>query len=69
MDSNTTLSGLPAFKFVYTYSIYNVPFKSMIVGAMLDDLYIFRYGTALEKFDTYLPTVMNMIKSFDIGLE
>ena len=69
MDTNTSLSGLPAFKLVFTLNPDRFSFSGMIVGAILDGtLYRFIYVSPSEKFDTYLSKVTHMIESFKIGL-
>ena len=66
--NNTFFSGLPGFMLEFTFSKSNLPFRGIIIGTVLDDLYIFRYAAIAEKFNTYLPKVMHMAESFDIGL-
>lgn len=70
MDNNTSLSGLPAFKLVFTLTPEDVPFRGMIIGTVLDStLYRIIYVSPSYKFDTYLPKVTHMLESFKIGLE
>jgi hypothetical protein len=70
MDTNTTFSGLPGFKLIFTLGSDNLPLRGMIVGAVLDGtLYRLVYVSPPEKFDAYLSKVMHMIESFKIGLE
>ena len=68
MNSNTSFSGLPAFKFIF--SERGNTLQGMVAGTIFDGAYYqFYFVSTAGKFDTYLPEVTQMIKSFDIGLE
>jgi hypothetical protein len=70
MENSTSLSGLPAFKLIFTLSSQNTSMRGMVTGAVLDDtLYKFSFVSPSEKFDAYLPKVTYMMESFKIGLE
>ena len=71
LENYTSSTGLPAFKLVFAASTgENVPFQMMVIGILLEDkLYVFRYSSLPGDFNTFLPKVTHMIKSFQIGFE
>jgi hypothetical protein len=66
-QSNATLAGNPAYKFVYTGLEASVDLKAMMVLTIKGDrAYIISYTAEPEKYSYYLPTVQKMIDSFEI---
>jgi len=66
-ESNTTLSGNPAYKVVYTGLEESVDLQAMLVMAIKGDrVYMISYTAEPEKYSHYLPTVQKMIDSFEI---
>jgi eukaryotic-like serine/threonine-protein kinase len=66
-ESNTTLSGNPAYKVVYTGLEESVDLQAMLVMAIKwDRVYMISYTAEPEKYSYYLPTVQKMIDSFEI---
>jgi eukaryotic-like serine/threonine-protein kinase len=66
-ESNTTLSGNPAYKVVYTGLEESVDLQAMLVMAIKGDrVYMISYTAEPEKYSYYLPTVQKMIDSFEI---
>jgi hypothetical protein len=66
-QSNATLAGNPAYKFVYTGIEASVDLKAMMVLTIKGDrAYIISYTAEPEKYSYYLPTVQKMIDSFEI---
>ena len=66
-QSNATLAGNPAYKFVYTGLEASVDLKAMMVMTIKGDrAYIISYTAEPEKYSYYLPTVQKMIDSFEI---
>ena len=66
-ESNTTLSGNPAYKVVYTGLEESVDLQAMLVLAIKGDrVYMISYTAEPEKYSYYLPTVQKMIDSFEI---
>lgn len=67
LTTNNILAGLPAYKSLYTYVDGNTTFKDMEIGAIKGDkAYILTYEGGADEFDKYLPTVQQMINSFQI---
>jgi eukaryotic-like serine/threonine-protein kinase len=67
MTTNNPLSGLPAYKSIYTYADQNTIFKGMEIGAIKGDkAYILTYEARLNEYDKYLPTIQQVINSFQI---
>src|SRR5437660_1637338 len=61
-ESNTTLSGNPAYKILYTGLEESVDLQAMLVMAIKGDrAYIISYTAEPENFSYYLPTVQKMI--------
>ncbi|MGB7956627.1 MAG: PsbP-related protein [Candidatus Nitrosopolaris sp.] len=64
---NIILSGLPAYKSIYTYSDESTIFKDMEIGTIKGDkAYILTYEAGANEYDRYLPTVNGLINSFQI---
>ena len=67
LTTNNILAGLPAYKSLYTYVDGKTTFKDMEMGAIKGDkAYIITYEGGTDEFDRYLPTVQQMINSFQI---
>jgi serine/threonine-protein kinase len=67
LTTNNILAGLPAYKSLYTYVDGKTTFKDMEIGAIKGDkAYILTYEGGADEFDKYLPTVQQMINSFQI---
>jgi eukaryotic-like serine/threonine-protein kinase len=67
LTTNNNLAGLPAYKSLYTYVDGKTTFKDMEIGAIKGDkAYILTYEGGADEFDKYLPTVQQMINSFQI---
>ena len=73
-ESNRTsiLSGIPAYKIVYTFADPGSPllplFKSMNLWTVKDGkAYTISYSASASEFSNYLETIQNMIDSFMIG--
>jgi hypothetical protein len=65
--TNNTLAGIPAYKSIYSYAGNSQPIEGMEVGAIKGDkVYIFTYEAGPNEYSVYLPTVQNMINSFQI---
>ncbi len=66
-QSNATLAGNPAYKFVYTGLEASIDLKAIMVLTIKGDrAYIISYTAEPEKYSYYLPTVQKMIDSFEI---
>ena len=67
--TNNTLAGLPAYKSIYSYAgDNNTKVQGMEIGAIKGDkVYIFTYEAGPNEYDKYLPTVQQLIKSFQIA--
>ncbi len=67
LDTNSTLGGNPAFKLVYTGIEEGVNLQAMLILTIKGDkAYIISYIAEPTKFSFYLPTLQNMINSFQI---
>ncbi len=67
LTTNNILAGLPAYKSLYTYVDGKTTFKDMEIGAIKGDkAYILTYEGGTDEFDRYMPTVQQMINSFQI---
>jgi eukaryotic-like serine/threonine-protein kinase len=65
--NNNILSGLPAYKSIYTYSDENTIFKNMETGAIKGHkAYILTYEAGKSEYDKYLPIIQKVIDSFQI---
>lgn len=69
--SNTTLAGLPAIQYVYYQYGLGSSFKVLETSAISDEneLIAILYTTDPEYYDTHIPIVEHMTRSFKIGLE
>jgi hypothetical protein len=68
--NNVTLSGIPAYKLVFTQSIEDVDVKTMEVGTITpkkEAYFITYYGEDSGQYSKYLPIVQKMIDSFEIS--
>jgi eukaryotic-like serine/threonine-protein kinase len=70
-NTNSTLSGNPAFKLVHTYTWENegseIHGKNMWIGTIIDNkTYFILFLTESTNFDRYLPTIQKMIDSLQI---
>ena len=70
VESTTTsdvLSGLPAYKLVYTFVEGNTAFKDMETGTIKGDkAYILTYDAGVNEYDKYLPLIQQSVNSFQI---
>jgi eukaryotic-like serine/threonine-protein kinase len=67
LTTNNVLSGLPAYKSIYTYADQNSIFKDMEIGAIKGDkAYILTYEAGMNEYDKYLPIIQGLINSFQI---
>jgi len=67
LDTNSSLGGNPAFKLVYTGIEEGVNLQAMLILTIKGDkAYIISYIAEPTKFSFYLPTLQNMINSFQI---
>ncbi|HET7283581.1 MAG TPA: PsbP-related protein [Nitrososphaeraceae archaeon] len=67
LSTNSVLTGLPAYKSLYTYADQNTIFKDMEIGAIKGDkAYILTYEAGMNEYDKYLPIIQEMINSFQI---
>ncbi|MGB7955239.1 MAG: PsbP-related protein [Candidatus Nitrosopolaris sp.] len=67
LTTNNVLSGLPAYKSIYTYADQNTIFKDMEIGAIKDNkVYILTYEAGINEYNNYLPIIQKMIDSFGI---
>jgi serine/threonine-protein kinase len=67
LTTNNIVAGLPAYKSLYTYVDGKTTFKDMEIGVIKGDkVYILTYEGGIDEFDKYLPTVQQMINSFQI---
>jgi hypothetical protein len=65
--TNNILSGLPAYKSIYTYSGENTIFKDIEIGTIkANKVYILTYEAGVNEYDRYLPTINELINSFQI---
>lgn len=66
-NTNSVLAGLSAYKSIYTHTDENTTFKDLEVGVMKGDkVYILVYEAGLNEYDKYLPTVQQLINTFQI---
>lgn len=67
LDTNTSLSGNPAYKLIYTGVGEGVNLQAILVLTIKgDNAYIISYNAEPTKFSFYLPTLQEMINSFQI---
>jgi len=67
LSTNNVLSGLPAYKSIYTYADQNTIFKDMEIGAIkADKAYILTYEAGMNEYEKYLPIIQELINSFQI---
>jgi len=67
LSTNNVLSGLPAYKSIYTYADQNTIFKDMEIGAIKGDkAYILTYEAGMNEYEKYLPIIQELINSFQI---
>lgn len=71
-NRTSILSGIPAYKIVYTFSDPGSPllplFKSMNLWTVKDGkAYTISYSASESEFSNHLETIQNMIDSFTIG--
>jgi len=67
LTTNNVLSGLPAYKSIYTYADQNTIFKDMEIGAIKGDkAYILTYEAGMNEYEKYLPIIQELINSFQI---
>ena len=65
-DTNATLSGFPAYKFVYTGIGENVDLQAMLLLTIKGDrAFIISYTAEPTIFSYYLPTILKMVNSFE----
>jgi hypothetical protein len=65
--TNNVLSGLPAYKSIYTYSGENTIFKDIEIGTIkANKAYILTYEAGVNEYDRYLPIIQKAIDSFQI---
>ena len=65
--TNNVLSGLPAYKSIYTYSDEKTIFKDMEIGTIKGDkAYILTYEAGANDYDNYLPIMQQLINLFQI---
>ncbi|HSF50115.1 MAG TPA: hypothetical protein VLA74_05070 [Nitrososphaeraceae archaeon] len=65
--SSTLLSNILAHKVIYEYNKQNDHIKAIKIWTIANDkIYTITYLAEREKFDYYLPSVQNIINSFDI---
>lgn len=63
-DTNSILSGKPAYKIVFTDEEDGIDYKSMEIGTIIGDkVYFVTYYAEEEQYSDYLPTVQEMISS------
>lgn len=72
LNSTSILSGIPAYKIVYTFADPGSPllplFESMNIWAVKDDkAYTISYSAPESEFSNHMQLVQNMIDSFMIG--
>ncbi|MDQ6862546.1 MAG: hypothetical protein M3044_01860 [Thermoproteota archaeon] len=67
LTTNNILSGLPAYKSIYTYVGENTIFKDMEIGAIKGNkVYILTYEAGINEYNDYVPIIQKMIDSFGI---
>jgi eukaryotic-like serine/threonine-protein kinase len=67
LTTNNVLSGLPAYKSIYTYADQNTVFKGMEIGAIKGNkAYILTYEAGMNEYDKYLPIIQGLANSFQI---
>lgn len=67
LSTNNVLSGLPAYKSIYTYADQNTILKDMEIGAIKGDkAYILTYEAGMNEYEKYLPIIQELINSFQI---
>jgi serine/threonine-protein kinase len=67
LTTNNMLSGLSAYKLIYTLADQNTIFKDMEIGAIKGDkAYILTYEAGTNEYDKYLPIIQQLINSFQI---
>jgi hypothetical protein len=63
-DTNSILSGKPAYMIVFTDEEDSIDYKSMEIGTIIGDkVYFVTYYAEEEQYSNYLPTVQEMISS------
>ncbi len=66
-NTNSVLAGLSTYKSIYTHTDENTTFKDLEVGVMKGDkVYILVYEAGLNEYDKYLPTLQQLINTFQI---
>lgn len=65
--AGNVLSGLPAYKSVYTFADGNTISKDLEIGTIKGDkAYYLIYDAGINEYDKYLPIIQQMINSFQI---
>ncbi len=66
-NTNSVLAGLSAYKSIYTHADENTIFKDLEIGVMKGDkVYILVYEAGLNEYDKYLPTIQQLVNTFQI---
>jgi eukaryotic-like serine/threonine-protein kinase len=66
-NTNSVLAGLSTYKLIYAHTDENTTFKGLEVGVMKGDkVYILVYEAGLNEYDKYLPTLQQLIDTFQI---
>lgn len=66
-SNNNHISGLPAYRIVYTSNDGNNVTKTLETGIIKGDkVYILTYETGISEYTTFLPVTQKMIDSFQI---
>jgi hypothetical protein len=66
-DTDSILSGKPAYKIVFTDEEDGIDYKSMEIGTIIGDkVYFVTYYAEEEQYSDYLPTIQKMISSLEM---
>jgi len=66
-NTNSVLAGLSTYKLIYTHTDENTTFKDLEVGVMKGaKVYVLVYEAGLNEYDKYLPTIQQLINTFQI---
>jgi eukaryotic-like serine/threonine-protein kinase len=66
-NTNSVLAGLSTYKLIYTHTDENTTLKDLEFGVMKGDkVYILVYEAGSNEYDKYLPTIQQLINTFQI---
>src|ERR687895_175417 len=67
-DTNSILSGYPAYEIVFTDEEDGIDYKTMEIGTIIGDkiYFVTYYAEEEEQYSDYLPTIQKMVSSLEM---